>query len=85
MTRRMTSVSWTPADLDKLASLARSGVTAARAAVIFGRRMNAVQAKARELGIPFEDIRVARRRRREALGQATSGNGTAITTSSGHP
>jgi hypothetical protein len=74
MTGRRTSQSWTPADLDKLARLVRSGVTAARAAVIFGRRMNAVQAKARQLGIPFEDIRIARRRRREAMPEPVPGD-----------
>ena len=73
MTARLTSVSWTPADLDKLAGLARSGVTAVRASVILKRKITAVQTKARELGVPFEDVRKVRRRRLEAIRDAAAG------------
>jgi len=72
MRGRLTSVSWTQADLDKLVELARSGVTAVRASVILRRTIPAVQTKARAFGIPFEDSRVARRRR-QAMSDTSSG------------
>jgi hypothetical protein len=57
---RITRRSWTPEQIELLRALLMKGASAARASVVLRRPKLAVQNKARQLGIPFPDIRQVR-------------------------
>ncbi len=60
----ITNRTWTAADIERLKQLVASGVSAARAAVIFRRSIVSVKAQAKRFGSPFPDERVLRRERK---------------------
>lgn len=60
----ITSRTWTAADIERLKQLVASGVSAARAAVIFHRSIVSVKAQAKRFGFPFPDERVLKRERK---------------------
>lgn len=60
---RATKRSWTEEDSTRLVELVRSGVSAARCAVIFKRRITSVQKEARRRGCAFPDIRAVKKAR----------------------
>jgi len=60
----ITNRTWTAADVERLRQLVVSGVSAARAAVIFRRSIVSVKAQAKRFGFPFPDERVLRRERK---------------------
>jgi hypothetical protein len=56
----LSRAAWTLEDSERLKQLVESGVSPARASVIFKRSVGAVQNQARKLGVPFpprHDIR----------------------------
>jgi hypothetical protein len=57
-----TKYSWTPEEVEKLARLIASGASAARAAAALGRKIMAVQVKARSIGKPFQTVREMRKK-----------------------
>lgn len=60
----ITNRTWTAEDLERLKQLVASGVSAARAAVIFRRSIVSVKAQAKRLGFPFPDERMLKRERK---------------------
>jgi hypothetical protein len=60
----ITNRTWTAADIEHLKQLVASGVSAARAAVIFRRSIVSVKAQAKRFGFPFPDERVLKRERK---------------------
>lgn len=60
----ITNRTWTAADIERLKQLVASGVSAARAAVIFRRSIVSVKAQAKRFGFPFPDERVLKRERK---------------------
>jgi hypothetical protein len=62
--RHVTSRTWKPEDLQRLQELVASGVSAARAAVMFRRSIGCVKAQAKRIGTPFPDDRLLKRQRR---------------------
>jgi GcrA cell cycle regulator len=60
----VTNRTWTSADIERLKQLVASGVSAARAAVIFRRSIVSVKGQAKRLGFPFPDERILKRERR---------------------
>jgi hypothetical protein len=61
---RITNRTWSMTDIERLKQLAASGVSAARAAVIFRRSIVSVKAQAKRFGSPFPDERILRRARK---------------------
>jgi gamma-glutamyltranspeptidase len=59
---RISSRTWTLAQIEDLAVLIAAGSTAANAAVALRRSITVVRAKARNLGTPFQIIAEDRRR-----------------------
>jgi hypothetical protein len=60
---RVTSVSWTPEQLEQLQQLVSKGASAARAAAALRRSMQSVKDKARHIGLPFPRRKALRARR----------------------
>jgi hypothetical protein len=60
----MTNRTWRPDDIERLKQLVASGVSAARAAVVFRRSIVSVKGQAKRLGFPFPDERILKRERR---------------------
>lgn len=60
----ITNRTWTAADIERLKRLVETGVSAARAAVIFRRSIVSVKAQAKRFGFPFPDERVLKRERK---------------------
>jgi hypothetical protein len=60
----ITNRSWTAADIERLKHLVETGVSAARAAVIFRRSIVSVKAQAKRFGFPFPDERLLKRERK---------------------
>ena len=58
---RISSRTWTSAQIEDLSALIAAGSTAANAAVALRRSVTVVRAKARNLGTPFQMIAEARR------------------------
>ena len=69
---------WTPEQIARLESLARSGASAARASAVLRRTISSVRTKANSLGVPFPSVRQARldRLAREAAGKQDKGSPT---------
>jgi hypothetical protein len=53
---------WTDADNERLKAFVASGVSLARAAAAFNRRLNSVRYQARKLGTPFPPLRDFRKK-----------------------
>ena len=66
---------WTQEQIEKLKRLRQAGASAARVALAVKWSKAAVKAKARELGMPFPNLRTARREReaREDAARAKAG------------
>lgn len=60
----ITNRTWTAADIERLKHLVETGVSAARAAVIFHRSIVSVKSQAKRFGFPFPDERLLRRERK---------------------
>jgi hypothetical protein len=58
--KRVTSRSWTSEQESLLLSLVEKGASAARASAALNRPRNAVQNRARQLGKPFQDVRMVK-------------------------
>jgi hypothetical protein len=58
--KRVTSRSWTSEQESLLLSLVEKGASAARASAALNRPRNAVQNRARQLGKPFQDVRIVK-------------------------
>jgi hypothetical protein len=66
MPRRLLTRPWTDEDVAKLIQLTQSGATLLRAAGALNRNSNAVQKKARALGLEFPGMRAVRAGLRDA-------------------
>jgi hypothetical protein len=73
---RVTGRIWTAEQIELLQNLVHKGVSPARASVVLKRPKQAVQTKAREIGVPFPDSRLVKAARqarelaeRDAMGR----------------
>lgn len=66
MRKHVTNRTWSEKDLERLKEMVAAGVSAARASVAFRRSIVAVKGQAKNIGCPFPDDRVLKRRRRTA-------------------
>lgn len=69
--KHVTSRTWMPDDIRRLQEMSKSGISAARAAVVLRRSISCVKAKAKSLGSPFPDERLLKRERRSRERQAS--------------
>jgi hypothetical protein len=69
------SARWTDLDLEQLRKMRKAGASPARVSVALKKSQASVKAKARELGIAFEALYVAKKRRadKEAAARAAAG------------
>ena len=61
------NINWKPDDNQRLVEMVETGVTAARASVIFKRSITAVQNQARKLGKRFPTLNDAKRARNSKI------------------
>jgi len=59
----VTNRTWMPAQIDELRQLVEAGASPVKAAARLKRSTTSVQIKAKDLGYPFADKRVLKRRR----------------------
>jgi len=62
--KHVTNRTWMPEDERRLIEMSKRGVSAVRAAVAFKRSIVSVKARAKQLGAPFPDDRIMKRKRR---------------------
>ena len=73
--KRITSVSWTPEQLEILRKMQAKGLSAERAALALKRSKHSVRTKAIELGVPFPSTQDMRRKRLEQEANARAAIG----------
>ncbi|MEH2513503.1 hypothetical protein V1291_004857 [Nitrobacteraceae bacterium AZCC 1564] len=61
--RHVTNRTWMPAQIEELRQLVEAGASPVKAAARLKRSILSVQIKAKDLGYPFADKRVVKRRR----------------------
>jgi len=70
--KHVTSRTWMLDDERRLIEMSKNGVSAVRAAVALKRSIVSVKAKAKQLGAPFPDDRLLKRKRRAQKEQKPS-------------